>query len=91
MAESEKQKRQAEIAKIYHSEIEFKSAAGVKVGPGGIKIIAGVDDQPTNAMAQHCRLCGLQNPVDRRRFVVSPRIGILKGFFERIATYQRPR
>ena len=26
MPESEKQKRQAEIAKIYHSEIEFKSA-----------------------------------------------------------------
>lgn len=45
MAESEKQKRQAEIAEIYHSKIDFKSAAGVDVGPGGDKIIAGPDDR----------------------------------------------
>ena len=45
MAESEKQKRQAAIAKIYHSKIEFKSATGVDVGPGGDKVIAGADDR----------------------------------------------
>ena len=45
MAESEKQQRQATIAKIYHSKIDFKNATGVDVGPTGDKVIAGTDDR----------------------------------------------
>lgn len=45
MAESAKQKRQAVIAEIYHSKVEFKNANGVDVGPRGDKVIAGADDR----------------------------------------------
>ena len=45
MSESEKQKRQALIARIYHSKSEFKNVSGVDVGPRGDRVIAGDDDR----------------------------------------------
>ncbi len=37
--------REAKITKIYHSETGLKNADGIDVGPGGDKILAGVDDR----------------------------------------------